>query len=557
MMNNAGLSKEDCKKTLWTMGNKDFTNNLLALLKSRHSLLYLTTSEEKRLLAYYKYLCISYGYEGYVWDCYRGLINILDNSKVSADEMITDPDSVLDYIIDDINSCGEHDFQKLKNNGIRGKLFLLLDFYRYLEDAEPDTERRLKSVFNESQITSAIITGPRYVATESTDDLFAILDFPYPNEIEIKHALHSAINRPELISKIPNLQKNVADKEYEIIKSVKGLTLADAQTAFAKSIVLHRDLHISTILQEKKQKIRKKEMLEYFEPNVSLSDVGGLHNLVEWINRRKLAFNSEAAEYGLTPPKGLMLLGAPGTGKSLICKSIAAEYNMPLLILDFGKLFGSLVGQSESSTREAIKLAESLAPCILAIDEIEKGLSGSKNSGQTDGGTTSRVVSTFLTWMQEKTEPVFVVCTANDHSAIPPEFMRAGRFDEVFFVDLPLKDERKEIFEVLLKKKKRNPEKFDLDKLAGKSEGYSGAEIEKSIEVALFDGFYQNKKDISTKDILKALKTFSPLSKMRNEEYKAMKAWADNTCVMANKEQTKIDNVISSSKNNINIDLDD
>lgn len=548
------LSKENCKKTLLAMGNEDFTNNLIALLKSRHPLLYLITNEEKRLLAYYKYLCIAYGYDGYVWDCYKGLLNILDNSNVTADDAITDADTVLDFVVNDINECNISKMHKLKNEGIRGKLFLLLDFYRYLEDAEPDTERRLKAIFNDSQITSVIITGPRYEATECTDDLFAVLDFPYPNEEEIRYALWNAIDRPQLVSKLPNLKDSVKKNEDEIIKSAKGLTLADTQIAFAKSIVLHKDLHINTILQEKKQKIRKKEILEYFEPNVSLSDVGGLHNLVEWINRRKLAFNNKAEEYGLTPPKGLMLLGAPGTGKSLVCKSIAAEYNMPLLILDFGKLFGSLVGQSEAAAREAIKLAESLAPCILAIDEIEKGLSGSRTSGQTDGGTTSRVVSTFLTWMQEKTDPVFVVCTANDHRSIPPEFMRAGRFDEVFFVDLPSYDERKEIFEVLLKKKKRKPKNFDLDKLSSISKNYSGAEIEKSIEVALFEGFYQKKKDIDTEDIVKAIGTFQPLSQMRNEEYKEMKSWAEKTCIMANSNMQYNSQEEQDSINNIDLD---
>jgi hypothetical protein len=230
------------------------------------------------------------------------------------------------------------------------------------------------------------------------------------------------------------------------------------------------------------------------------------------------------------------------TGKSLVAKAISSLYTMPLLRLDFGRLFGSLVGDSEKNIKDVIKTAENIAPCLLWIDEIEKGISGTGSSNMTDGGTTSRVVSTFLTWMQEKEKPVFLVCTANNQNLIPPEFMRAGRFDEIFFIDLPNIQERKEVYSVLLKKYKRNPELFDLEKLAEVTTNYSGAEIEKSIEIALFEGYSDKKREIITKDILMSISTFRPLFETRKEDLEEIRNWAkEKGCTMANDPETYAD----------------
>jgi hypothetical protein len=223
-------------------------------------------------------------------------------------------------------------------------------------------------------------------------------------------------------------------------------------------------------------------------------------------------------------------------GKSLVCKAISSNWHMPLLRLDFGRLFGSLVGDSEKNAREAIKLAEAVAPSILWIDEIEKAISGVSNNGRSDGGTTSRVLSTFLTWMQEKTSSVFVVATANDHSSIPPEFLRAGRFDEIFFVDLPNKQERIEIFEVLLRQRNLKSQDFSTELLADKSDHYSGAEIEKAIDNAMLVGFMDGKRKITTDDIAKALKEFKTLFEMRKSDFEELREWAETQCLKANEE---------------------
>ena len=229
-------------------------------------------------------------------------------------------------------------------------------------------------------------------------------------------------------------------------------------------------------------------------------------------------------------------------GKSLVCKAIAGTWEMPLLRLDFGKLFDSLIGKSEERARSALKLAEVVAPCILWIDEIEKGLSGVQSSGRSDGGTTSRVLSTFLTWMQEKTAPVFVVATANDHASIPHEFLRAGRFDEIFFVGLPNETERKDILSVLLKRKGFKVKDFNIDLIASENNtnNYSGAELEKGIENAMLVGFADKKRKIDEEDIIKALRGFKPLFKIREEDFDDLKEWVDRTqCLRANLDEVK------------------
>ena len=290
-------------------------------------------------------------------------------------------------------------------------------------------------------------------------------------------------------------------------------------------------------------------ILEFFAETTSLEDVGGLTNLIEWIQKRGDCFTEEAEKYGIEKPRGLLTLGLPGCGKSLVCKAIAGTWQMPLLRLDFGKLFDSLVGQSEARTRNALRLAEVVSPCILWIDEIEKGLSGVSSSGRTDGGTTSRVLSTFLTWMQEKDKPVFVVATANDHEAIPPEFQRAGRFDEIFFVDLPTEYEGEEIFKTLLRRKNIDPNKKELDTnskvfnfklLTDDSKNYSGAEIEKAIGEAMLVAFEDGKRHIKSVDISEALSNFQPLYDMRREELDKMRMWALDHCVRANSEEPKV-----------------
>ena len=260
-----------------------------------------------------------------------------------------------------------------------------------------------------------------------------------------------------------------------------------------------------------------------------------MDNLKDWLEKRKQAFDFKAQTWGLAEPKGLLLLGVPGCGKSLTAKCIASLWNMPLLRLDIGKVFQAEVGSSENNIRRAIATAEAVAPCVLWIDEIEKGLSGVQSSGATDGGTTSRIFSTILTWMQEKTQPVFVVATANDISQLPPELLRKGRFDEMFFVDLPSAEDRKSIFSIHLANNNQKPDNFGLDKLAKESKGFNGAEIEECVKEAMFTAYTENPNEpkLQIVHLLNAIKDTVPLSKTMKDQIEFLRKWANSRAKQA------------------------
>jgi SpoVK/Ycf46/Vps4 family AAA+-type ATPase len=320
------------------------------------------------------------------------------------------------------------------------------------------------------------------------------------------------------------------ESKEKLVKASLGLTRSEAENAFARVIVIDKKLNaddIDSILDEKKQAIRKSRFLEYYESKEEFSNVGGLDSLKEWLTKRGAAFTQKATEFGLPQPKGILLIGVQGCGKSLTAKSVASLWKLPLLRLDIGAVFSGIVGSSEENMRRAIKAAENLAPIILWIDEVEKGLSGVQSSTFSDAGTSARVFSTFLTWLQEKTAPVFVIATANNIQLLPPELLRKGRFDEIFFVDLPSQEERKQIFDIHIRKKKRDPKNFDLEVLARESEGYSGAEIEQAVISALYDAFLEN-RDINTQDIVKNTKVSIPLSITMREAIDQIRNWAKN-----------------------------
>jgi SpoVK/Ycf46/Vps4 family AAA+-type ATPase len=277
--------------------------------------------------------------------------------------------------------------------------------------------------------------------------------------------------------------------------------------------------------------IQQGGLLEFIETPLNMKQIGGMNNLKKWLEQRKETFNPTAIEFGLEAPKGIFMLGVQGAGKSLCAKAIATAWHQPLLKLDPGILYNSFIGQSEHNLRRALQQIEMMSPAILWIDEIEKGFA-SAASQSSDGGLSKRLFGTLLTWMQERKAPVFVVATANDIAALPPELLRKGRFDEIFFIDLPKAAVRKEIFRIHLEKRKRDPEKFDLDKLGKASEGFSGAEIEQVILSALHNAF-ADKKELSTDRILDALKTSPPLSVTLAEKVEHLRQWAQGRCVPA------------------------
>jgi len=523
------------EETLQIMATPQFFTEFSSLLKSRTSLIYLTCNEEKRMLSYFEHLTCARGYKTYVWDCFRGLYDLVSGEKSEiVTEDVTEVNVILDKIIEQ-SEIAIQNAQSMINSGVSGIIFILLDFHRFIEDATPDIERRLKRISQLESMINVVVVAPHYVSTPSLENEFSLVDFPYPNREEISIELDSIVEKvSSKQGKLPNLKKEVKEGRDSIIQAVNGLTCKEIQKAFSKSLVIHRKFDIPTILREKQQIIKKHEVLEYYEPEITLNDIGGLDVMIQWLLSRKDDFTQRARDFNIPFPKGLLVFGFPGVGKSLTAKATSSLFNLPLLRLDFGKLFHAHMGASESKSREVIKLAEACSPSILWIDEVEKGISGIKSSAETDGGTTARVVSTFLTWMQEKNSPVFMFCTANDHSKIPPEFMR--RFDEVFFVDLPNIYERVQIYKVLLKKYDREPEKYKIDlmKIASKSDGYSGSEIEKSINEAIHICFNDGCRDITTNDIVYALGSFHSLYRMRESEFSDMREWAKGTCRFAN-----------------------
>lgn len=319
-----------------------------------------------------------------------------------------------------------------------------------------------------------------------------------------------------------------------IIRNLRGLTRRQAERIIMDTVTDNRrfdDNDINIVIANKRRMIQRGGLLEYIQTPLDLSEIGGMYKLKKWLAERKDAFTSEAEAFGLRAPRGLLMLGVQGAGKSLCAKAIATAWHQPLLRLDPGILYASYIGESERNLREALHQVESMAPVVLWIDEIEKGFA-SAASQSTDGGLSKRLFGTLLTWMQEHPAPVFVIATANDIEALPPELLRKGRFDEIFFVDLPTKTVRKEIFAIHLNKIKRDPEQLDLEALADASDGFSGSEIEQAVISALHQA-YTDKSELDMDRILSAVKTSPPLSVTMSESVQYLRDWAKGRCVPA------------------------
>ncbi len=401
-------------------------------------------------------------------------------------------------------------------------LFIFKDLDPYIED--PQVRRLLKDAAYRFQAErkTVILLQPHLAIPEGLDKLVATVDYPLPDQEELADLLQAFIER--LPAQVPVDLDGGAD---EIARAMLGLTTFEAQAALAKATVANHGLDrraIAEIVREKAQIVRKAGVLEFFEAQVGYDQIGGLELLKEYARQREIAYSSEARQYGIEPPRGILILGVPGCGKSLTAKAIAGG-RRPLLRLDVSALMGSLVGQSEGNLRQALAVAEAVAPCVLWIDEVEKGLSGVQSSGQSDAGTTARMFGSLLTWMEERTAPVYVVATANDPSALPPELFR--RFDAIFFVDLPTLRERQEIFRIHLLRRGRKPENFDVETLAVQTTGFTGSEIETAVKGALFRAFADG-REVTTEDIAAEIAAMVPLGVTMAEKLEALRAWAAN-----------------------------
>lgn len=475
------------------------------LIKARYSLIWITSPEEQRVEESLKRLCVEREMRLEVWSITEGFRTVA-NGQGTRD--VKDPMKAIDHVI-----------------RAEGRaLFVLRDFHPFLK--EPAVVRRLRDAATELRKTKkslAVLSPITKIPPELEKSVSAVIDWELPNRQEIEGAARKVLpNLPAATQQVIESDPTFMER---VVEGALGLTLTEAENVFAKSAVRTHTFDLETILEEKKQIIRKSGLLEYYEQREEFSDVGGMEILKDWLVKRRSAFSSRARDFGLPLPKGILLIGVPGTGKSLTAKAVGALWQMPLLRLDVGKIFGGLVGSSEENIRNVIKTAEAIAPAILWIDELEKGFSGTGSSGSTDGGTTSRVFASFITWLQEKTSPVFVIATANNVQQLPPELLRKGRFDEIFFCDLPDRDDRRQIIDIHLRKKKRDPGQFDLDKVVESTVDFSGAELEQAVIAALYDAF-DTGNDLTTEGLLHTLKDIVPLAITMREQIEAMREWA-------------------------------
>ncbi len=489
------------------------------LIRARYPLLYVVTWEEDRALNEISQVAAALGKKVYDWTIVQGITRYrnLVGTIVEGKKGTKDPIVALREVFEITEPA----------------IFVFRDFHNFISD--PTVKRLLRDLAHalRTSLTTVILLAPVLKIPEELEKELAIVDLPLPGREEIERLLE---NIAADIGNNPNLSIDLSPESREaIVDAAIGLTLNEAENVFAKTLVLAKRLSAAEaplVYSEKKQIIRKSGILEYIETAETLSSIGGLDVLKEWIVKRRKAMAPGAREFGLPSPKGVLLAGVQGCGKSLAAKAIANELKFPLLRLDVGRLFSKMVGETELNIRRAIAIAETVAPVVLWIDEIEKGLSGVKSSAASDAGTTARVFGTIITWLQEKQSPVFVVATANEIEDLPAEILRKGRFDEIFFVDLPEKEERKEIFRIHLVKRHRNPDAFDLDVLAALTEGFSGAEIEQVIVEALFD-VYGVKNDIETADLIGVIKRQIPLSRTMRDSIRNRRIWAMGRTVAA------------------------
>jgi len=412
--------------------------------------------------------------------------------------------------------------------------FILKDLHRHMDD--PVVVRRLRDVGQKFSLNrrTVIITSPSINVPAELASLVEFLELPLPDRQRLRQIIDETVVR---LGKTRNLRRNLDAAGVEaIVDGLRGLTEEEAERIISQAIVGHYGLTteiVADVLQSKKEMLRRAEMLEFVDVSSTLASIGGLENLKLWLAQRRGTWEERARAFGLEAPRGVIILGVQGCGKSLCAQAVAGEWKLPLVKFDTAAVFDKYIGETEKRIRKVFTVAEGLAPCILWIDELEKIFAGSgPDSASVDAGVSSRLLAAFLSWMQDRKAPVFVVATCNNVSALPPELIRKGRFDELFFVDLPTPAERRQIFAIQLTRRKRKPEDFNLDRISAATQGYSGAEIEALVQTALYAAFSRN-QPLTTETLLAASGQTVPLSTTRAEEIQALRVWARARAVPA------------------------
>lgn len=491
------------------------------LIRARYPIIYVASAEEERVAKSMIEIARRRNRNLVEWtstEGFRDLYRVVQDDDASNSKGSLPPDT-----IDPLKALD----QMLKHED--HAIFLMKDYHPFLDSRNYTVVRKLRDMVTAFKTgrhyRHIVFLSPVLKMPPELEQWMAIVDYALPNRDDIDGVVDRILRSlpPELPLRVRE------DPQYRgrVVESALGLILAEAENVFSKSLVRKKCFDVNTILAEKKHIIRKSGILEFYQAYEKFSNVGGLEVLKNWLNKREKAFSADARAFGLPTPKGILLVGVPGCGKSLCAKAISSMWQLPLLRLDVGKIFQSLVGSSEENIRKAIKTAEAVAPSILWLDELEKGFAGVGGGGTSDGGTSSRVFGSFITWLQEKSSPVFVIATANDVSALPPELLRKGRFDEIFFVDLPSEEERAKIFEIHLRRKNRDPSKFNMEPIVKATQGFSGSEIEQAIISALFDAYELGEgHDIDTDALLRSVREIIPLSYTAKEKIDYLREWA-------------------------------
>lgn len=507
----------------------NFSQKLNNYLNASYPLLWVQTHEEARVCANIYDAFQDPKDPGfrartiYEWDAVRGLTRFEANrSRVKIPETV-----LIKKMFEYIDATNE---ERL--------LFVLKDFHPYF--VEPTIRRYLRNITAKlkSKSIAIIFISPICAIPEELIKDIQLLEFVLPDEKSLEERL-LFVQRAAEATKDPNKNHDFSMTPEIVLRAVeagKGLTDSEAENAYTLALVENKafnDSFVATVFSEKVLQVKKNGLLTYVEPDVTFDQVGGLNGLKTWIRQRAKAYLPEARSYGLPYARGILLAGIPGTGKTLLAKATSAELKLPLFQLDVGSLFGKLVGDTEKNFRAVIQMVDGIGSCILFIDEIERSLNANAVSGQGDSGTSSRSFGTLLTWLSDHKTPVFVIGTSNNFTALPPEMIRKGRFDELFWLDLPTEKDLLAIFSVLLTRYKREPAKFNLKALARASKGFTGAEIEQCIVSAMFYCFSDNGKEINDKALLAAINASTPQSKISEAQLTHMRLEAQGKLRLA------------------------
>jgi len=498
---------------------------LALYLKARYSIIWIRSAEERRVQTTVQAIANAMNRGLWLWSITSGFTT----PTGSGSEPVMDPQQALMTIREKTTS----------------DIFILWDFHPYVAGDNPVNApviRGMRELAHDLKASSAascrsvICVSPEITLPIELQSEVVVLDWPLPDEEVLTRAVADIVSALE-----PAVQNRISEDRSPIVQAARGLTLAEAEDCFARSVVSVGTLDPAIISGEKKRIVERSGALEWRDPPADGMDgIGGLDLLKAWAVERQLGFSPAAREYGLDVPKGVLLVGPPGTGKTVGALAIGASWGLPVLVAAAERMSGGLVGESEAKVRKMLNTAEAVAPCLVLLDEIEKLLAGAGGDGAADSGVGKKTFGMILSWMSDKTAPVFVVASSNGVEGLPPELLRRGRFDQIFFVDLPTLLERRAIFSVHLGRRRRDPAAFDLDALSRVTEGFSGAEVEAVVVDGMFQAFAGG-TEVTTAHLIEAAGATVPLSKVSGERIEAVRKWAKGRARPASLPETKVD----------------